>query len=75
MQTDALLHSIRRWLIAITFLLSLLVLAVTAGGPWTLLLQTVGFVFAIVSGLFLWETVRGDSDQAIGTDAEGESQR
>ncbi|WP_267639443.1 hypothetical protein [Haloarchaeobius amylolyticus] len=74
MQTDALLYSIRRWLVAITFLLSMLVLSATAGDPWTLLAQLVAFGFAIVSGLFLWETFRGDSDRTIGTDPEGENQ-
>ncbi|WP_435349771.1 hypothetical protein [Haloarchaeobius sp. HRN-SO-5] len=83
MDTDELLHSIRRWLITATFLLAILVHYQASGsyadaGPdgWNELVQLVAFGVALVAALWLWHSFRGPSDagdrptQTQATDAQ-----
>ncbi|WP_440990192.1 hypothetical protein [Haloarchaeobius baliensis] len=71
--TEALLRSIRRWLITIALLLSLLLVYQTFGTPdpeaVDAMISLFAAVVALVSALWLWHSFRGGA----GTDTAQES--
>lgn len=66
MQTDELLRSIRRWLITLVFVLSLLLVLRTWRGPLPEAVAAtatlVGSAVALVAALWLWQSFRGGSE-------------
>ena len=70
--TESLLRSIRRWLITIALLLSLLLVYQTFGSPVPEGIDAIVGLFAgvvaLVAGLWLWHSFRGESASNAGTD-------